>query len=96
MAEQPHFDPAAPLSALPAWWLEVQCGCGRLTQIPVRLLIQRHGRRARAPALVARMRCGWCGSRPTSADWIDNPQGGAFGTTYPPKKHVPVVSPSNG
>ena len=91
MADDPPFDPAAPLSALPRWWLEVLCRCGRLTQIPVRLLIQRHGPQATAPALLARMRCRQCGSPPVSADWIDNPPGGAFGTDYPPPRRVPVV-----
>jgi hypothetical protein len=37
------------------------------------------------------MRCAQCGSPPASADWIDNPQGGALGSEYPPKQRVPVV-----
>ena len=94
MPDDLPFDPAGPLSAIPAWWLEVQCGCGRMTQIPVELLLQRHGLQVRAPALVARMRCSRCGAPPVSAEWIDNPQGGAFGTDYPPKKRVPVFQSS--
>lgn len=94
MADEPPFDPAAPFAVLPAWWLEVICRCGRMRQIPIRLLIEQHGPRARATALVGRMRCNWCGSRPASAEWIDSPQGGAFGSDYPPPQRVPVVRPS--
>ena len=66
-----------------------------MTQIPVRLLVRRHGPQARAPALLERMRCSQCGARPASAEWIDNPQGGASGTGYPPKKRVPLVLPGD-
>jgi hypothetical protein len=91
MAEAPSFDPAAPLSAVPDWWLELRCGCGRTVQSPRRLLVREHGPAARAPELVARMRCERCGSRPAAAEWIDNPQGGARGTDYPPPRRVPVL-----
>jgi hypothetical protein len=91
MPDEPPFDPAGRLSAVPPWWLEVRCRCGCLTQIPARLLVERHGPEATAPALLARMRCSQCRSPPSSADWIDNPQGGAFGTDYPPAKRVPVL-----
>jgi hypothetical protein len=37
------------------------------------------------------MRCSKCRSPPASAEWIDNPQGGAFGTDYPPARRMPVV-----
>src|SRR5215212_4641785 len=55
-AEEPPFDPAEPLSAVPGWWLEVRCGCGRLRQIPVGLLMRRFGPQVRAPEVVARLR----------------------------------------
>ena len=92
MTDEAPFDPAAPLSAVPdSWWLEVRCGCGRTIHTPRKLLLRRHGPAARAPELVARMRCEQCGSRPAAAEWIDNPQGGAAGTDYPPPRRVPVL-----
>ena len=91
MTDEAPFDPSAPLSAAPEWWLEVRCGCGRTIQTPRKLLLRKHGPDARAPELVARMRCEQCGSRPAAAEWIDNPQGGAFGTDYPPPRRVPVL-----
>ena len=95
MADEPPFDPAAPLSAIPAWSLEVSCACGRMRQISMKFLIRQHGPHARAPALVARKRCKQRCSRPASAEWIDNPAGGALGSGYPPKKRVPLALPGD-
>jgi hypothetical protein len=89
---QPPFGPFdAPGTIGIGWWLRVRCRCERTTDFPVPLLIRRHGPRARAPELLARMRCGGCGARPVSADYIDHPAGGAKGSGYPPPRRVPVL-----
>jgi hypothetical protein len=93
MAEEAAFDGAGPLAAVPlGWWLEVRCGCGQMRQIPIGLLLRRHGPGARAAELVARMRCARCGSPLASAEWIDNPQDGVPGSGYPVPHRVPVAS----
>jgi hypothetical protein len=89
-AEEPPFDPAGVLLAAPDWWLEVRCGCGRVRHIPVGLLMRRYRPRARAPELVARMRCGACRCRPVSVEGIENPERGAHGSNYPPPWRGPV------
>ena len=92
MTDEAPFDPAAPLSAVPrtpGGSKSADAAAGR--SIPRKLLLRRHGPAARAPELVARMRCEQCGSRPAAAEWIDNPQGGAAGTDYPPPRRVPVL-----
>ena len=62
-----------------------------MTQFPVGLLVERHGPWAEAPELVAGMRCERCGAPPASADWTDDPQGSAHGSTYSPRRRKPVV-----
>ena len=96
MPDDLPFVPDATLDLVDAgWWLDLCCACGRSTSIPHRLLVQAHGRLARVPNLLARLRCAQCGSPPATAEWIDNPAGGALGSGYPPKKRVPLVLPGD-
>lgn len=67
------------LAAMTGWWIEVRCSCGRATMFPVKLLARKHGETARAADLVARMRCGQCGTPPAEATLVDDPQAGASG-----------------
>ncbi|GAA0574404.1 hypothetical protein GCM10009416_11370 [Craurococcus roseus] len=93
-ADPPPFVPDVTLDLVDAgWWLELRCACGRMTQVPHRLLARAHGPRARVPGLLARFRCRTCGGPPVSAEWIDNPAGGAPGSGYPPKRRVPLRLP---
>ncbi len=78
---QPPFGPFDTLGTIGiGWWLRVRCACERTTDFPVALLI----------------RCGGCGARPDSADYIDHPAGGAKGTDYPPPRRMPRWRVSNG
>lgn len=61
--------------------------------MPHRLLVRAHGPRSLVPGLLARFRCRTCGEPPVSAEWIDNPAGGAPGSGYPPKRRVPMRPP---
>ncbi len=92
MPDDLPFVPDATLDLVDAgWWLELRCACGRSTAIPHKLLVRRHGSRARVPDLLARFRCETCRRRPVLAEWIDNPAGGASGSGYPPAKRVPLA-----
>lgn len=94
MSDDPPFRPDGELREVSgAWWLELRCACGRTAQVPNKLLARRHGARARVPELLARMRCEQCRARPASAEWIDNPAGGARGSGYPPPKRIPLALP---
>mgnify|MGYP000265226429 CR=1 FL=1 len=49
-ADPPPFVPDVTLDLVDAgWWLELRCACGRMTQVPHRLLARAHGPRARVP-----------------------------------------------
>ena len=94
MPDDLPFVPDATLDLVDArWWLDLACACGRSTSIPHKLLVRAHGRLARVPDLLARLRCGTCRRRPVLADWIDDPRGGAPGSGYPPKRRVPLALP---
>ena len=60
----PSFDPDHRLSDWPACCLELRCPCSpRLTILPIRLLIERHGDRP-FRGVLARLQCSACKGRP--------------------------------
>jgi hypothetical protein len=76
---------ASPVRELGAYWLEMRCpGCGKLTQLPLKLMAAR----ARRPVLLRdalpKLACADCGARPTTASVIDDLGGGD------PSKKVPA------
>jgi len=58
----PDFSLEHALSDWPDCWLETRCAC-RMTMLPVRLLMQRHGSRS-FRAVLAALRCSQCEGKP--------------------------------
>ena len=77
----------------PGWWLELRCGCRRLTYWQVGMLVDAFGAEASVPALLARLRCRDCRRRPVAAELMDNPAHGTHGSNYPDKRRVPLALP---
>ncbi len=67
------------LSDFDGWWLDTRCGCGRSTQIPIRMLLREWRRETDIGQIARRLRCRGCGARPASTELVDDIQAGAKG-----------------
>jgi hypothetical protein len=90
LAPQPL--PADPLAAtihdLSGWWLDVRCGCGRLIELPLRLMCAKlHPARPMIAQVSSRLRCDTCGARPSTISLLEragaNPLQGPQPTRFP-------------
>lgn len=72
------------------WWLEAICGCGRCTQIPIRILLKEWRRETELGQIVRRLRCRDCGKPPISTELVEDIQAGAKGTGTAPGRRIPV------
>lgn len=52
-----------PISEL-QWWLEIGCSCGETVKYPLRLMAAEQGWKLTLSAIVPRLRCSRCNSRP--------------------------------
>lgn len=73
------------------WWLDVRCGCGRSTQIPIRLLLREWPRETHVGQIVRRLRCRGCGAKPAAAELVEDIQAGAHGTGSAPGRRISLA-----
>ena len=67
----------SPLSALPSYWLGLQCGCGVVLHYPCKLLARRQGGDLLVGHALSRFRCKHCGRRPERVFITDDATGGS-------------------
>lgn len=82
------------LAAWTDWWIIARCGCGRRSDLPVRLLVRRIGGAVPLTRFAARLRCKACKARPQTVELTDDPRDGAKG--FPSSgstQHVPLSLP---
>lgn len=71
---------ALPIGERPAWWLQLRCeGCRSATDYPLKLLAERIGGDWQLAAILPRLRCHACRSRPVAVVLTDDPAAGAVG-----------------
>ena len=65
--------PPAPARDHLGWWLIIHCRCGYRVDLPIRLLVERHGANTDLHLIGTRLRCQRCSQRPMTVNMTDRP-----------------------
>lgn len=88
--------PADPLNAtilqLSGWWLEARCGCGWMSQYPLRLLCGRlHPATPTIGEAARRLICEKCDARAATVDLVERAGGNPNVAPQPQRVPVPLI-----
>jgi hypothetical protein len=72
---EPPLD--VPLAELARWWLEIQCSCGKMVQLPLRRLAADLGWAMTLGSALPRLKCRRCGKAPKLVRIVNDPGGEA-------------------